>query len=158
MDKVMENIHQAAEALFQEEEMKNAFILDLSIRDKKVEVYADTDSGIKFWQCQKLSRAIEAYLDESQVLGEDYTIEVSSPGVDKPLKLYRQYPRNIDREVEVTLIDESKVTGKMTAVDKEEVTLKVKGAKKGQFKTKTIPFEEVKSTLVLVTFKKKKKK
>jgi len=157
-EKLKEEITKVSEIRFQEEDLADCFILDIILKDKKVEVFADTDDGIKFWQCQKLSRAIEAYLDESQVLGEEYTIEVSSPGVDRPLKLYRQYPRNLDRQLEITLDDDKIVTGKMTAVTEEEITLKVPGAKKGMFKTQVVPFESVKSTMVLVSFKKKKKK
>ena len=157
-DNIKEKIQQIADERFKEEDLSDCFILDIILKDKRVEVYADADQGIKFSQCQKLSRAIEAYLDESQVIGEEYTIEVSSPGVDRPLQLYRQYPRNLDRELEVTLADDTVVTGKMTEVTEEQITLKVQGAKKGMFKLQIVPFEEVKSTRVLVSFKKKKKK
>ena len=94
MTKIEEEIRKVAEVRFSEEDLADCFILEIILKDKRVEVFADTDDGIKFWQCQKLSRAIEEYLDTSQVLGEAYTIEVSSPGVDKPLQLFRQYPRN----------------------------------------------------------------
>ena len=84
MEGIKEKIQQAAEQSMQEGDLADCFILDISIKEKRVEVYADTDEGIKFWQCQKMSRAIESYLDESLILGEAYTLEVSSPGVDKP--------------------------------------------------------------------------
>lgn len=150
-------IRRIAKERFLEEDLSDCFILDILIKDKKVEVYVDTDDGVKFWQCQKLSRAIEAYLDESQILGETYTIEVSSPGVDKPLSEYRQYPRNIGRTLELTLEDDSQIIGKMTELTEEQITLKVQGAKKGQFKTQLVPFSEVKSAIVQISFKKKKK-
>lgn len=156
MDNIIDKISEVLQAKFQEEELSDCFLLDTLINNKKVEVYVDSDSGVKFWQCQKLSRAVEAYLDESQVLGEDYTLEVSSPGVDKPLKLYRQFPRNVGRTLDISLQDGNQLTGKMEAITEEEITLKVQGAKKGQFKTKIVPFEDVKSALVQVSFKKKK--
>lgn len=156
MDNIIDKISEVLQAKFQEEELSDCFLLDTLINNKKVEVYVDSDSGVKFWQCQKLSRAVEAYLDESQVLGEDYTLEVSSPGVDKPLKLYRQFPRNVGRTLDISLQDGNQLTGKIEAITEEEITLKVQGAKKGQFKTKIVPFEDVKSALVQVSFKKKK--
>ena len=158
MEGIKEKIQQAAEQSMQEGDLADCFILDISIKEKRVEVYADTDEGIKFWQCQKMSRAIESYLDESLILGEAYTLEVSSPGVDKPLQLYRQYPRNVGRQLKVSLIDDKEVEGKLEEINEQEMTLKVAGAKKGMFKTRVIPFEEVKSSLVMVSFKKKKKK
>jgi len=156
VDNIIDRIRETLEKGFKEEDLSDCFALDILITGNKVEVYVDSDSGIKFWQCQKLSRAVEAYLDESQVLGEAYTIEVSSPGVDKPLKLFRQFPRNIGRTLKVTFEDNSVVEAKMEAVSEEELTLKVPGAKKGMFKTKTFPFETIKSAVVQVSFKKKK--
>ncbi len=158
MQYIKDNILQAAESMFESENWTDCFILDVILKDGRVEIYADTDDGIKFWQCQKLSRGIEAYLDESQVLGEKYTLEVSSPGVDKPLQLYRQYPRNVGRQLKVNLEDGSIMEGTLLTVSEEKLELKVPGAKKGMFKTKEVDFSEVQSAQVLVSFKKKKKK
>ncbi len=151
-------ITKIAKERFKEEDLSDCFLLSIEQNAKKLEVYVDSDDGVKFWQCQKLSRAIEEYLDESQALGEDYTLEVSSPGIDKPLQLQRQYPRNIGRELEVTLKEEeAMVTGKLLEVDEEGILIKAKGAKKGQFKEKRIAFSDIIATRVLVSFKKKKK-
>lgn len=152
---IYEEIQRVSEERFKEEDLSDCFILDILVNNTKVEVYADTDDGIKFWQCQKLSRAIEAYLDESQVLGEKYTIEVSSPGTDKPLKLERQYPRNIGRKLEVKVKEvELPIEGKLLEVNDDSIHLKVPGHKKGMFKEKTIMFEDIESTKVLISFKK----
>lgn len=151
-------ITKIAKERFQEEDLSDCFLLSIEQNANKLEVYVDSDDGVKFWQCQKLSRAIEEYLDESQVLGEAYTLEVSSPGIDKPLQLQRQYPRNIDRELEVTLKEEETVViGKLLEVNDDNILVKAKGAKKGQFKEKTIAFADIAATKVLVSFKKKKK-
>ena len=158
---LQEQITKIAKERFESEDLNDCFLLGIEQNGKKLEVYVDTDEGIKFWQCQKLSRAIEEYLDESGTLGEDYTLEVSSPGIDKPLQLQRQYPRNIGRELEVTLNNGSEegeiVTGKLLEVNEESILIKAKGAKKGMFKEKTIAFADISSTKVLVSFKKKKK-
>ena len=81
---LQEQITKIAKERFESEDLQDCFLLAIEQNGKKLEVYVDTDEGIKFWQCQKLSRAIEEHLDESGVLGEDYTLEVSSPGIDSP--------------------------------------------------------------------------
>ena len=152
---IIEKVQSVSEERFKEEDLNDCFLLDIIINGSKLEVYADSDEGIKFWQCQKLSRAIEAYLDESQVLGEQYTIEVSSPGTDKPLKLRRQYPRNVGRKLQVKVKEvELPIEGKLIEVGEESIELKVAGFKKGMFKEKTIMFEDIESTKVLISFKK----
>jgi len=157
VENIIENIRKVALERFKETDLEDCFILDIVIKDKKVEVYVDTDSGIKFWQCQKLSRAVEEYLDESQALGEAYTLEVSSPGIDVPLKLFRQYPRNIGRNLDLTLLEGKEMTGKLMEINGEELTMRVQGAKKGMFKTAIVPFDNIVKALVQVSFKKKKK-
>lgn len=157
MDNITDKIKEVSEERFKETDLSDAFILDIIIKDKKVEVFVDTDEGIKFWQCQKLSRAIEAYLDESQSLGEAYTLEVSSPGVDKPLKLFRQFPRNVGRNLELTLPEGREVSGKLMELDGNDLVMRVQGAKKGQFKQEVIPFDTIQKAIVQVSFKKKKK-
>jgi len=157
-DSILEQIKQVATERFAEEDLSDCFLLDINQVGKKLEVFIDTDDGVKFWQCQKLSRAIEAHLDEAGVLGEDYLLEVSSPGIDKPLQLKRQYPRNIGRELEITMAEDVVVTGKLLEVRGDEILIKAKGAKKGMFKEKSIAFADIITTKVLVSFKSKKKK
>src|SRR5690625_6104146 len=64
-----------------------------------------SDSGMTLAKCQAFSRHIESYLDETLVLGEKYELDVSSPGLDRPLKLVRQYHNNIGRDLKVWLED-----------------------------------------------------
>lgn len=156
MDNITKEIIEKSEERFKESDLQDCFITDIQINGKKVEVYIDTDDGVKFWQCQKLSRAIEAYLDESQVLGEAYTLEVSSPGIDRSLSLFRQYPRNIGRNFDLILAEDRQVTGKLVEINDRDFTFKLQGAKKGQFKTEIIPFDTIKEAIVKVSFKKKK--
>ncbi len=153
---VIAKIQAVAEERFKEADLEDCFLLDILISGSKVEVYIDSDPGVKFWQCQKLSRAIEAYLDETEDLGDAYLLEVSSPGVDKPLKLYRQFPRNIGRDLDLTLTEDRKVTGRLEELTEKELTLRVPGAKKGMFKKLVVPFSEVVAAIVQVSFKKKK--
>lgn len=151
---ITEEIQRIAEERFQEDDLKDCFILDIEVAGKKISVFIDTDQGVKFSQCQKLSRAIEAVLDESQKMGEDYQLEVSSPGIDKSLKLYRQYPRNIGRKVALTFHEGEPREGKLLEVSQEEIKLRIAGAKKGMFKEITLPFENIATCHVQVSFKK----
>ena len=94
----------------------------------------------------------------------DFALEVSSPGVDEPLKLYRQYKKNIGRTVEVLLNEETRKQGKLTEVNNDEITIeetegKIKkryshGSKDSQAigKKTNILFNQIKHTKVLVTF------
>ena len=84
----------------------------------------------------------------------DFSLEVSSPGLDEPLKLLRQYKKNIGRDVEVTMMDELKKEGKLTAVTDDNITIAYtegKG-KKAIVKTEAIPFDTIKQTKIQIKF------
>ena len=153
----------------EEPEWADCFLIELTISPlKAVEVIIDADEGINFDQCKKLSRFIENWLDGVDeenpqgtgkgVLGDDYTLEVSSPGVGRPLKFFRQYPRNVGRTLEVLNTEGSVLTGVMTAVDAEKITLeweeiRKEGKKKvKEMITKELPFSQVKRAIVVVKF------
>ena len=154
MSKLIEKIEAIAEERFKETDLSDCFIVDIELTNSKLDVFIDTDEGVKFWQCQKLSRAIEAYLDESLALGEKYTIEVSSPGIGRPLKFKRQYPRNIGRKVEILTKDKTKIKGKLTEVKEDEVIVESKGQKKRDIIINNILFEDIEKTKVLISFSK----
>lgn len=157
LENIIEKITSVAEQRFGEEDLQDCFLVDIVLNNTKLEVFIDTDEGVSFKKCQKLSRAIEAYLDESLILGPRYTLEVSSPGVSRPLKFFRQYPRNIGRELEVTLLTEEKIKGLLTAINDNILVLESKGQKKKEVVVNEIEFETVKSSKVLITFSKSKR-
>ncbi len=61
---------------------------------QKLYVFADSDSGMTFEKCQKLSRYLESHIDSNGWLGEKYLLEVSSPGIGRPFQFLRQYNNN----------------------------------------------------------------
>ena len=79
---------------------------------------------------------------------------MSSPGIDEPLKLHRQYVKNIGRDVEVTLKDESKKSGKLVAVNDEAIEIEFKEGKnkKAVVKLETIAMETIKQIKVQIKF------
>lgn len=89
------------ERFFMENAMENCYFVDAKNIGKKVEVFIDRDGGISFDVCHKLSRYLESFFDEDKRFGEDYILEVSSPGVGSPLKLPRQYRNNLGRNIVV---------------------------------------------------------
>lgn len=87
-------------------------------RRSLVRVLVDKDGGVDLDAVAEASQAISDALDESNVMGEKaYTLEVSSPGVDRPLTLPRHWQRNMDRLVKVTLKEGSPLTGRIKGVD-----------------------------------------
>lgn len=94
-------------------------------------VIVDGDAGVSLDAIADVSRAISAALDAAEeaggaFTGAEYVLEVSSPGVDRPLTMPRHWRRNIGRLVSVR-VQEKQVTGRITAADQEQVTLDVAG-------------------------------
>ena len=87
----------------------------------------DSDDGIDIDDCEKVSRAISPLLDEADPIEQNYTLEVSSPGLTRPLKKENDFKRSIGKIVEIktyTKIDNCKdFEGELTAYDEETVTI-----------------------------------
>jgi len=144
---------------FEEEDFKDCFLVDLTLSpSKKLEVLVDTDSGITLDRCKKISRWLEAHLDESGWLGDTYALEVSSPGVGRPLKLVRQFRQNIGRTVETALKSGVVLSGKLLAVTDNDFTIEyattlIEGKKKKKELIQTVlPYGEVTKTIVKISF------
>lgn len=91
-------------------------------------VAVDQDGGVRDSDLVEASRLASEVLDGSDVMGKSpYTLEVTSPGVDRPLTLPRHWRRNADRLVRVTLTEGEAVTGRIGASDDQAVTLDVEG-------------------------------
>ena len=122
----------------------------------QITVLLDADNGITIEKCTAINKALYKYIEESGFFTDgNFSLEVSSPGLDKPLKLHRQYKKNIGRKVEVELNDGTKLEGNLSHVNEEDITIEEKQGKKGKkitMKTTTILFNEIKHTTVLITF------
>lgn len=156
---IEEKIADLLEEKFQEEAFKDCFLIEIKLHEhNKLDVFIDSDSGITFEKCRSVSRYLESYLDTEGWLGAKYVLEVSSPGVRRPLKLKRQYRKNIGRKVEVSLLEGKAQTGVLTAVDENQITLEAKVRIKEGKKKKTslvqtqIPFDNIKKTIVKISF------
>lgn len=157
---VEEKIYDLLEAKFAEPEYADCFLIELSLHaGKRLEVIIDADTGVNFDQCTHISRYLESRLDENAWLGDDYTLEVSSPGVSRPLKLWRQYPRNVGRTLEIVLKDGNQHSGQLLAVHEDhldlEETVKRKEGKKNitEKVVRNIPADAIEKAIVKISFK-----
>ena len=139
---------------------EDVFLVEVRVLPgNNIKVFLDADNGITIEKCIKVNRALYNQIEESGLFpNDDFSLEVSSPGVEEPLQLHRQYKKNIGRTVEVMMNDGTKKEGKLTTVNNDEIIIEEKAGqgKKApdsyRGKTTNILFNQVKHTKVLVTF------
>ena len=140
------------------EERTDLYLIKLDIATGNViKVIIDGDQDVTVSDCIFVSRAVEHQLDRDE---HDFSLEVTSAGVGKPLKHYRQFVKNIGRTLEITDRDKGKETGVLQGADENQVTIKWKAREpkpigKGKVtveKELTIPYEEIKQAKVVITF------
>lgn len=134
------------------------FLIDLKfLPDNKIYVEVDGDNGIALNECIRISRAVEHNLDREE---EDFSLEVTSPDIANPLKVKRQYLKNINRILQVKLTNNSNVEGKLINVNEEGIELEWKAREpkpigKGKItviKKAVIPFVDILEAKVKVIF------
>ena len=132
------------------------FLVDVRIKPtNNIKVALDADGGISIEKCVSFNRKLYKQLEEAAMYPEgDFSLEVSSPGLDEPLKMHRQYVKNINRSVEVTQLDGTLTEGVLTAVNENEIAVEeTKGKnKKKEVVQHTIPFTNIKSTKIQIKF------
>lgn len=137
-------------------ETEDIFLVSIRIKPtNNIKVFLDADTGLNIDKCVKINRAMYRTIEEEGWFPDgNFSLEVSSPGIDEPLKLIRQYIKNIGRNVEITLIDETKKEGKLLAVTEESISMEYTEGKnkKAVTLTKEIPFDKIKQTTVLIAF------
>ena len=100
-------------------------------RRRVLRVVVDSDRGVSLDDAAVISRELSAALDTVTVMGDfPYTLEVSSPGIDRPLTEPRHWRRAAGRLVQVTANDTGSITGRVVAADSDGVTLDVEGARR----------------------------
>lgn len=132
------------------------FLVDVVVsRHKpwKFTVILDGDQGITIDDCAALSRALNEVLESE--IADPYTLEVSTPGLDHPLKLKRQYQKNVGRGLKVVRKDKSVVTGSLMQAEEEKIIIETATGhgKKSEIKITEIPFIEIEKAFVTASFK-----
>ncbi len=130
-------------------------IVSGSNKKNKVLVLIDGDEGVTIDRCAELSRKISADLEEKDIMDGAYRLEVSSPGVEFPLKFERQYPKHIGRKVKVSLNDDTEKIGKLKETGDGFILMdeEIKEGKKTNWQEVQIKLEDIKNMIVLVSFK-----
>jgi ribosome maturation factor RimP len=139
---------------------ENHFIVEVSISDKGgkklLNILVDADGGMTIRTCSKISRAVSEEIEAKMLMPEAYILEVSSPGVDYPLGSRRQFQKNIDRSLKITLNDGAELIGKLLEVNDSGVKLSVMRKEKGKKAEDVeiqVPFDNMKKSIVQVSFK-----
>lgn len=154
MSAVQKTLEDYIATLLQQNE--EVFLVELKLLPgNNIKVFLDADNGITIEKCIRVNRGLYKLIEENELFpNNDFSLEVSSPGVDEPLKLERQYKKNIGRTLELTLNDETKIEGKLISVNEEEIAIEESQGKgkKSVNKTTNILFNQIKHAKVLVTF------
>jgi ribosome maturation factor RimP len=136
------------------------FLVEVKIKgSNKIHIFMDNETeGLAISECVDMSRYIESKLDREQ---EDFELEVSSPGLEQPMLVFKQYIKSIGRQVSVILKDNTKHVGKLIAADEAGITIeKTKTERTEASKKKKeliiehiqIRFPEIKETRKMVSF------
>lgn len=144
-----------------EEKISNTdlFVVEVTVSaSNKICVFVDRDNGrIAINDCADISRHIESKLNRDI---EDFELEVSSPGMDRPLKLVRQYSKHVGRQVNVLKKDGVRISGKLANANEQEIVVetktkeKVEGKKSRQLIVEEVklPYNEIKETKLIISF------
>ena len=134
------------------------FLEDVNIvspgQHRIVTVIVDGESGLNIDQVTVASKLVSELLDEAPFMGETpFTLEVTSPGIDRPLTLPRHFAKNVDRLLKVTKNDGLAVTGRIRSNTEIDVTLEV--AEKKEVKEVTVALADIKRATVEIEFNRK---
>jgi len=124
--------------------------------NNKLIIHVDGDEGISIQDCAAISRHVGFHLEEENTIEKAYNLEVSSPGVGEPLRLKRQYVKNIGRELSVKLAGGEIKEGQLLSADDNSITIAAKVKEKGkkvQLVETSINFDNITETKVLISFK-----
>jgi len=151
-DTAIETVENLIQPLLQED----VFLVYIKIKPtNNFKIYIDADGGLPLEKCIKINRALYKQMEEMGLYPDgDFSLEVSSPGIDEPLKLIRQYIKNVGRFIEVVKLDETRLEGKLLEANEEKISIEItegKG-KKMTINHLEVPISYIKQTKVQVKF------
>lgn len=134
----------------------DCFLVEVRLKPgNKIQVFLDADNGISLGTCTLASRKLYPLIEAAELFEPgNFELELSSPGLDEPLKLTRQYLKNIGRPVEAVLKDGRKISGKLTAADAASIQIEeTKGkGKKQETIVHDLLTETIKTTKIQIVF------
>ncbi|WP_247679910.1 MULTISPECIES: ribosome maturation factor RimP [Chitinophaga] len=149
---VIKTIREIAEGLLVND--PDNFLVDIRIKPtNNIKLFLDGDKGVPVATLVSFNRQLYPLLEAAELFpNNDFSLEVSSPGLDEPLKLHRQYLKNIGRKVEVTLLDGSVKEGTLLAVTEDAINIEELVGKKKEKKSTDLKLNEIKHTKVCIVF------
>ena len=143
---------------FEEGRCGEYYMVDMEVSPaNKIVVYIDGDEGVSLEACTQISRVLEAILDNEPSLGGVYELEVSSPGVSRPLKFPRQYLKHAGRTLKIALTDGRQIEGKLVNTGHDTISVEVQPSdRKQKPELHEIPFDQIKEAFVTIQFGKKR--
>jgi ribosome maturation factor RimP len=134
----------------------NLFIVEIKgIAVKRAMVLLDGDEGVKIEDCARVSRHINQKMEEDGLEEALISLEVSSPGVDFPLKFERQYPQHVGRTLAIKLLDGKEIEGKLLSIDGAVIAVEEKIKEKGKkvsLNNISLALSEIAEAKIKVTF------
>jgi len=153
-DSVLNNVGQLVNQFLESE--PGYFLVEVKIKaTNNIKVFIDGDKGISIEKCVQFNRQLYKIIEGTDLFPQgDFSLEVSSPGIDKPLKLQRQYLKNTGRNVEILFNDDSVKSGRLLQVSNDDIILEeiVGKGKKAETRQLVIPFSNIKTTTVQIEF------
>jgi ribosome maturation factor RimP len=151
MNELIQQIENLAAPLL---EGTDIFLVGVRIKPvNNIKVYLDADSGFSIEKSILVNRKLYPLIESSGLVPpEDFSLEVSSPGVDEPLANLRQYKKNTGRTLLVMQTDGTEKTGLLKEVTDEHIKLEVKQPKKKESIEIEIPFTQIKKSIVQIIF------
>ena len=131
------------------------FLVDVAVKSgNKISVFIDGDHRVTIEFCRELNHFLNESLDREK---EDFDLTVSSAGADRPLKLPRQYKKNIGKALDVVTKTGEKLTGTVITVNETGIELEIQPLKKlkkdQENKILALNFSDIKSAKEVITFK-----
>ncbi len=152
-----EKVRNWVNELFNHPDFTDCFLLDVVYKPpKKIIVFLDADEGVTLRKCQRISRRLEEKLDQDPDLMDNYLLEVSSGGVERPLKLVRQYPKHIGRTLLVELMDGTRLEGELLEVHEQSILLNQiirERGKKNVNEAIEVAISEINKSIIKIRFK-----
>jgi len=133
------------------------FLVEITVNKlNKINIWVDGDNGVTISDCVNISRHIESTLDRDK---EDFSLEVSSYGLDQPLKLQRQYKNHLGKQIQIVDVKNQIFKGKLIEFDDKNIKLEIeltkRQIKENREKIISLKFDEIKEIKVVISFKNK---
>ena len=106
-------------------ENSNLFLVEVKVlTNGKIEIFADGKTNITIDECAQISKHIHHFLEENNLMSDNLSLDVSSPGMDEPLKVPQQFQKQLNKKVDVVLKNGLKITGELISADESGIVIK----------------------------------